>query len=133
LEKVGGFTFNSSQPLRLIFSVVILVLLLAPTAVAQETSGAPGSLDAVLSSILKQNLVRVPKEPEDTVVDLDRTRRILELTRQVVLMQRAVMRRDQDPSSEARAALAKDEAEMFQADLDYRAAYAELKHAAGEQ
>ena len=100
---------------------------------AQETSGAPGSLDAVFSSILKQTLVRVPKEPEDTVVDLDRTRRILELTRQVVLMQRAVMQRDQDPSSEARAALAKDEAEMFQADLDYRAAYTELKHAAGEQ
>jgi hypothetical protein len=43
------------------------------------------------------------------------------------------MPRDQAPSSEARAALAKDEAEMFQADLDYREAYAELKHAAGEQ
>ena len=69
MEKVGGFTFNISQTLRLIFSVISLALLLAPTAVAQDkTSGAPSSLDAVASSILKQNLVRVPKEPEDAVV-----------------------------------------------------------------
>ncbi|HKQ76771.1 MAG TPA: TolC family protein [Blastocatellia bacterium] len=70
---------------------------------------------------------------QKTVMDLDRTRRILELTRQVVTMQRAAMPRDQDPGPEARAALAKAEAEMFQADLDYRAAYAQLKRVAGEQ
>jgi hypothetical protein len=41
--------------------------------------------------------------------------------------------RNQDPGPEARAALAKAEAEMFQAELDYRSAYAQTKLAAGEQ
>ena len=35
-------------------------------------------------------------------------------------MQRAMTPRDQDPGPESRAALAKAEAEMFQAELDYR-------------
>jgi hypothetical protein len=70
---------------------------------------------------------------QKTVIDLARTRRILELTRQVVSMQRVVMPRDQDPGPEARAASAKAEAEMFQAELDYRTAYAQMKGAAGEQ
>lgn len=48
-------------------------------------------------------------------------------------MRRAVTPRDKDLGPEARASLAKAEAEMFQADLDYRAAFAELKRDAGEQ
>jgi outer membrane protein TolC len=68
-----------------------------------------------------------------TVMDVDRARRILELTRRVVSMQRAMTPRDQDPGPEARAALAKAEAEMFQAELDYRMAYAEMRRVAGEQ
>jgi outer membrane protein TolC len=70
---------------------------------------------------------------QKTVMDMDRTRRILELTRRVASMQRAMTPRDQDPGPEARAALAKAEAEMFQAELDYRSAYAQMKLAAGEQ
>jgi outer membrane protein TolC len=68
-----------------------------------------------------------------TVMDVDRTRQILELTRKVVSMQRAMAPRDQDPGPEARAALAKAEAEMFQAELDYRIAYAQLKRVAAGQ
>jgi hypothetical protein len=48
-------------------------------------------------------------------------------------LQRAATPRDQDPGPEAKAALAKAEAEMFQAELDYRTAYAQMKRAAGEQ
>jgi len=76
---------------------------------------------------------KVAAGAQKTVTDLDRTRRILELTRQVVSMQRAAMPRDQDPGPEAKAALAKAEAEMFQADLDYRAAYAQLKRVTGDE
>jgi outer membrane protein TolC len=61
------------------------------------------------------------------VMDVDRTRRILQLTRQVVSMHRAMTPRDQDPGPEARAALAKAEAEMFQAELDYRTTCAQMK------
>ncbi len=70
---------------------------------------------------------------QKTVMDPDRTRRILELTRQVASMSRAATPRDRDPGPEARAALAKAEAEMFQADLDYRTAYAQLKRVAGQE
>jgi outer membrane protein TolC len=70
---------------------------------------------------------------QKTVMDVDRTRRILELTRKVVSMQRAMAPRDQDAGPEAKAVLANVEAEMFQAELDYRMARAQLKRAAGEQ
>src|SRR5262245_54151134 len=76
---------------------------------------------------------KVAAAAQKTVVDVDRTRRILELTRQVASLQRAAAPRDQDPGPEARAALAKAEAEMFQADLDYRAARAQLKRVMGEE
>jgi outer membrane protein TolC len=76
---------------------------------------------------------KVAAAAQKTVVDLDRTRRILELTRRVASMQRAMTPRDQDTGPEAKAALAKAEAEMFQAELDYRIAYAQLKRVAGEQ
>jgi outer membrane protein TolC len=51
----------------------------------------------------------------------------------VVSMQRAMTPRDQDPGPEAKAALAKAEAEMFQAELDYRTTYAQMKLVIGEQ
>lgn len=70
---------------------------------------------------------------QKTVMDVDRTRRILELTRQVVSMQRAVTPRDQDPGPEARAALARAEAEMFQAELEHRVACAQLKRVTGDE
>jgi outer membrane protein TolC len=76
---------------------------------------------------------KVAAAAQKTVVDLDRTRRILELTRQVASLRRAATPRDQDPGAEAKAALAKAEAEMFQAELDYRTACAQMKRAAGEQ
>jgi len=75
---------------------------------------------------------KVAAAAQKTVVDLDRTRRILELTRQVASLRRAATTHDQDPGPEAKAALAKVEAEMFQAELDYRTAYAQMKRAAGE-
>jgi outer membrane protein len=88
-------------------------------------------------SMAKANLemvrAKVAAESVKTVVDMNRTRRILELTRRVASMQRALTHRDQDPGPEARAALAKAEAEMFQAELDYRMAYAQMKRAEGEQ
>src|SRR5262249_46603910 len=62
------FMFNSSQTLRVIFSVVMMALLVVSTALAQEKpSGALNLLDVVAPSILKQNLVSVPKEPGDAV------------------------------------------------------------------
>ncbi len=76
---------------------------------------------------------KVAAGAQKTITDVDRTRRILELTRQVASLSRAAMARDQASDPDARAALAKAEAEMFQADLDYRTAYAQLKQAAGEQ
>jgi outer membrane protein TolC len=66
---------------------------------------------------------------QKTVMEIDRTRRILELMRRVASMQLAMTPRDRDPGPEGRGALAKAEAEMFQAELDYRMAYAQMKRA----
>ena len=88
-------------------------------------------------SMAKANLelvrAKVSAGAQKTAMDLDRTRRILELTQQVVSMQRDSMPRDQTPGPEARAALAKAEAEMFQAEVDYRTAYAQMKRVTGEE
>jgi outer membrane protein TolC len=70
---------------------------------------------------------------QKAVMDVDRTRRILELTRQIVSMQRAMTPRNRDPGPAAKAALAKAEAEMFQAELDYRTACAQMTLVIGEQ
>jgi outer membrane protein TolC len=82
---------------------------------------------------LEMVLAKSAAAAQKMVMDVDRTRRILELTRQVVSMQRAAMIRDQSSDPVAKAALAKAEAEMFQADLDYRMAHAQMKRSAGEQ
>ncbi len=65
-------------------------------------------------------------------LDLQRTRRILELTRQVASMHQMSAA---DPASglDAKAARAQAEAEMFQADLDFRLAYAEFKRMNGDR
>jgi outer membrane protein TolC len=99
----------------------------------ERTMKERGAQVTMAKANLEMVRAKVAAAAQKTVVDLDRTRRILELTRQVASLQRAATPRDQDPGPEAKAALAKAEAEMFQAELDYRAAYAQMKLAAGEQ
>lgn len=99
----------------------------------ERTIKERGAQVTMAKANLEMVQAKVAASAQKTVVDLDRTRRILELTRQVASMQRAMTRRDQDTGPEARAALAKAEAEMFQAEFDYRVAYSQLKRVAGEQ
>jgi len=99
----------------------------------ERTIKERGAQVTMAKANLEMVRAKVAAEGLKTVMDVDRTRRILELTRQVASLQRAATPRDQDPGPEARAALAKAEAEMFQAELDYRTAYAQMKRAAGEQ
>jgi outer membrane protein TolC len=60
-------------------------------------------------------------------LDMQRTRRILQLTRKVASMYQAAPAAFLDGDLEAQAARAQAEAEMFQADLDFRLAYADLQ------
>lgn len=99
----------------------------------ERTIKERGAQVTMAKANLEMVRAKVAAESLKTVVELDRTRRILELTRRVASMQRAMTPRDQDPGPEAKAALAKAEAEMFQAELDYRMAYAHMKRAEGEQ
>ncbi|MGH9832515.1 MAG: TolC family protein [Blastocatellia bacterium] len=69
---------------------------------------------------------------QKSYLDLQRTRRILDLTRQLVAAYQSPPANHQEAALEAKAARAKAEAEMFQAELDYRVAYAQLKRVAGE-
>jgi outer membrane protein TolC len=99
----------------------------------ERTIKERGAQVTMAKANLEMVRAKVAAEAQKTVVDVDRTRRILELTRRVASMQRAMTPRDQDTGPEANAALAKAEAEMFQAELDYRIAYAQLKRVAGGQ
>jgi outer membrane protein TolC len=60
-------------------------------------------------------------------LDMQRTRRILQLTRKVASLYQAAPAAFLDGDLEAQAARAQAEAEMFQADLDFRLAYADLQ------
>src|SRR5215475_9686621 len=99
----------------------------------ERTIKERGAQVTMAKANLEMVRAKVAAEGLKTVMDVDRTRRILELTRQVASLQRAATPRDQDSGPEAKAALAKAEAEMFQAELDYRMAYARMKRAEGEQ
>jgi outer membrane protein TolC len=99
----------------------------------ERTVKERGAQVTMAKANLEMVRAKVAAEGLKTVMDVDRTRRVLELTRRVASMQRAMTPRDQDPGPEARAALAGAEAEMFQAELDYRMAYAQMKRATGEQ
>ena len=65
--------FTSNRPLRKFFSVTM----------------AKANLEMVRAKVAAEGL--------KTVMDVDRTRRVLELTRRVASMQRAMTPRDQDP------------------------------------
>ena len=99
----------------------------------ERTIKERGAQVTMAKANLEMVRAKVAAEGLKTVMDVDRTRRVLELTRRVASLQRAMAPRDQEPGPEARAALAGAEAEMFQAELDYRMAYAQMNRAEGEQ
>jgi outer membrane protein TolC len=132
----GGYMFQTGIPaLPDDFSWigVIATWALFDFGKRERTIKERGAQVTMAKANLEMVRAKVAAAAQKTVVDLDRTRRILELTRQVASLQRAATARDRDPGPEAKAALAKAEAEMFQAELDYRMAYAQMKRAEGEQ
>jgi outer membrane protein TolC len=132
----GGYMFQTGIPaLPDDFSWigVIATWTLFDFGKRERTIKERGAQVTMAKANLEMVRAKVAAAAQKTVADLDRTRRILELTRQVASLQRAATRRDQDAGPEATAALAKAEAEMFQAELDYRMAYARIKRAEGEQ
>jgi hypothetical protein len=74
---------------------------------------------------------KVAASTQKASLDVQRTRRILELTRRVASMYRAMPADYQTASLEVTASRAGAEGEMFQAELDYRLACAEFKRALG--
>jgi outer membrane protein TolC len=132
----GGYTFQTAIPVLpddFSFIGVIATYTLFDFGKRERTVKERRAQVSMAKANLELVRAKVAAGAQKTVTDLDRTRRILELTRQVVSMQRASMPRDQDPGPEARAALAKAEAEMFQAELDHRVAYTQLKRVTGEE
>ncbi len=68
---------------------------------------------------------------QKSFLDLEKIRRILELTRRLAATYQLTPANYQD-DLEAKAARAKAEAEMFQAEHDYRSAVAQLKREMGK-
>lgn len=132
----GGYLFQTAIPILpgdFSFIGVFATFTLFDFGKRERTIKERGAQVSMAKANLQLVRAKAAAGARKTVMDLDRTRRILELTQRVTSLSRAAIQRDQDPGPETRAALAKAEAEMFQADLDYRTAYAELKRAAGEQ
>jgi outer membrane protein TolC len=74
---------------------------------------------------------KVAMSAQKAMLDLQRARKIMELTRQVASLYRSQPAAFQPVSLEAKAARVQLEIDEFQAELDYRLAYAELKRTAG--
>ena len=132
----GGYMFQTGIPILpddFSWIGVVATWTIFDFGKRERTIKERGAQVTMAKANLEMVRAKVAAAAQKTVVDLDRTRRILELTRQVASLRRAATTRDQDPGPEAKAALAKAEAEMFQAELDYRTAYAQMKRAAGEQ
>jgi outer membrane protein TolC len=132
----GGYMFQTGIPLLpddFSWIGVIATWTIFDFGKRERTIKERGAQVSMAKANLEMVRAKVAAGAQKTVMDLDRTRRVLELTRQVASLHRAATPRDQDPGPEARAALAKAEAEMFQAELDYRTAYAQMKRATGEQ
>jgi outer membrane protein TolC len=132
----GGYMFQTGIPVLpddFSWIGVIATWTLFDFGKRERTIKERGAQVTMAKANLEMVRAKVAAAAQKTVADLDRTRRILELTRQVASLQRAATSRDQDPGPEAKAALAKAESEMFQAELDYRMAYAQMKRAEGEQ
>jgi outer membrane protein TolC len=132
----GGYMFQTGVPILpddFSWIGVVATWTVFDFGKRERTIKERGAQVTMAKANLEMVRAKVAAAAQKTVVDLDRTRRILELTRQVASLRRAATTRDQDPGPEAKAALAKAEAEMFQAELDYRTAYAQMKRAAGGQ
>jgi len=133
---LGGYVYQTASPLLpndFSFIGVVASFNLFDFGKRERTVSERRTQVRMAEANLELVRAKVAAGAQKTVMDLERTRRILELTRQVASIRQAALARDQDPDPEARVAWAKAEAEMLQADLDYRLAYAQLKRVAGEQ
>ncbi|MEX2264863.1 MAG: TolC family protein [Bryobacteraceae bacterium] len=70
---------------------------------------------------------------QKSLLELQRAGRIRELTRKVATMSRSVHISNVAAATESGETLSQADVEMFQAELDYRLAYAQLKRMAGEK
>ncbi len=86
---------------------------------------------AMAEGALEMTKAKVSAGVQKSYLDVERTRRILELTRRLAATYQITPASYQDDDLEAKAARAKAEAEMFQAELDFRLAVAQLKQLAG--
>jgi outer membrane protein TolC len=86
---------------------------------------------AMAETALELARAQVSAGVQKTHLDLDRARRVLELTRRLAAMYQAAPESSRTDDLETKSARAKAEAEMFQAELDYRLAYSQLKRAIG--
>jgi outer membrane protein TolC len=74
---------------------------------------------------------KVSATVQKAALDMQRARRIAQLTRQVAVLSQAGTAGVQPAGMESRAASAEAEADLYQAELDYLLAYAELKRSLG--
>jgi outer membrane protein TolC len=87
---------------------------------------------AMAQGALEATRAKVASEVQKSFLDLQRSRRIRDLTRQLAATYQMTPASYQKDDWESRAARAKAEEEMFQAEFDYRMAVVQLRSAIGK-
>jgi hypothetical protein len=130
--------FNTTHTLRPFVSVAIMALWLSATVMGQNKtfgSAASGGVRRITLPEAQQQAMaaKVAASVQKSFLELQRTRQILDLTQQLASMVQAGPTSYQSAKLEAQSAWAKAEADMFQAQLDHRLAYTQLKSIMGGQ
>jgi len=130
---IGGYAFQTAIPLLprdFSFIGVLVSYNIFDFGKRERTMRERETQLEMAEGALESTRAKVSTGVQKSFLDLEKTRRILELTRRLAASYQPATASHED-DLEASAARAKAEAEMFQAELDYRLAILQLKREMG--
>ena len=131
---LGGYVFQTAIPLLprdFSYIGVLVSYNIFDFGKRERTMRERTTQLAMAEGALEMTKAKVSTGVQKSFLDMERTRRILELTRRLATTYQVTPASYQNNDLEAKAARAKAEAELFQAELDYRMAVAQLKREIG--
>jgi outer membrane protein TolC len=133
---VGGYIYERAIPLLprdFSYVGVIATLNIFDFGKREKTISERKTQLAMAEANVDLVKAKVAAGAQKASLDLQRTRKIRDLTRRLAATYQIVSTNAQEVGLEAKAAQAQAEAEMFQAELDYRIACWELKRLRNEE
>jgi outer membrane protein TolC len=127
---IGGYSYQTAIPLLprdFTFIGVIATLNIFDFGKREKTASERKTQLEMAQANVDLVRAKVAASAQKAFLDLQRTRKIRDLTRQLANVYQVTPVSYQDPGLKAKADRAKAEEDMFQAELDYRLAYSQLK------